>query len=182
MAYPSALFPDLLGDDWPQLAPSLQRMHGDTGHVLARGVADVEGSTHLVARCLRRKLGLPEPGLQQPLEVSIERHAGREIWTRRFASGQMRTMLGRVANTALLGERFGVLTLYFALQRQGDVIAWQLRSASILGIPLPRVFFGDVLAYCGVQDGRYVFHIDTCLPLLGRLVAYRGWLEIVDGR
>lgn len=175
------LFPDLLGDDWPLLGDPVQRMHGNARDVLARGTANVEGSMHFIARCLRKVLGLPEPGQRQSVEVRIERRVGREIWTRRFASGQMRTVLDRAANSACLQERFGVLTLKFALRRDGDGITWQLRGAHILGLPLPRACFGDVLAHCGAQDGRYLFHIDTRLPMIGRLVAYRGWLEIVDG-
>ncbi|MGN2251599.1 hypothetical protein ACFWZ1_16135 [Frateuria sp. GZRe14] len=43
------------------------------------------------------------------------------------------------------------------------------------------MWFGSVLAQSGAQEGRYSFHIDTRLPLLGRLVAYRGRLEPSDG-
>lgn len=176
-----ALFPLLLGERWHQLATSVQKMHGDTPRMLARGTADVEGATNLPIRWLRRLLGLPEPGLQQPLEVTIERRGTREIWTRRFANKQMRSVLDRVTNLPLLSERLGPITLRFELLRDDKVIDWQLRSARMFGLPLPRVLFGEVLSRSGAQDGRYAFHIDTRLPLLGRLVAYRGWLEIVDG-
>lgn len=176
-----ALFPSLLGEHWHQLATPVQQMHGDTPHVLARGAADVEGATNLPICWLRHLLGLPEPGLQQALEVTIERHGTRETWTRRFARGQMRSVLDRTADTALLCERLGPVTLRFELHRDGEAIDWQLRDARMLGLPLPCALFGDVLSRSGAQDGRYAFHIDTRLPLLGRLVAYRGWLEIVDG-
>lgn len=176
-----ALFPLLLGERWHRLATPVQKMHGDTPRVLARGTADVEGATNLPIRWLRRLLGLPEPGLQQPLEVTIERRGTREIWTRRFANKQMRSVLDRVTNLPLLSERLGPITLRFELLRDDKVIDWQLRSARMFGLPLPRVLFGEVLSRSGAQDGRYAFHIDTRLPLLGRLVAYRGWLEIVDG-
>lgn len=176
-----ALFPVLLGERWRQLATPVQQMHGDTPHVLARGTADVEGATNLPIRWLRYLLGLPEPGLQQPLEVTIERRGTREIWTRRFASKQMRSVLDRVPNSLLLSERLGPITLRFELIRDGEIVDWQLRGARMFGLPLPRALFGEVLSRSGVQDGRYAFQIDTRLPLLGRLVAYRGWLEVVDG-
>jgi len=176
-----ALFPVLFGERWRQLATPVQQMHGDTPHVLARGTADVEGATNLPIRWLRYLLGLPEPGLQQPLEVTIERRGTREIWTRRFASKQMRSVLDRVPNSLLLSERLGPITLRFELLRDGEIVDWQLRGARMFGLPLPRALFGEVLSRSGVQDGRYAFQIDTRLPLLGRLVAYRGWLEVVDG-
>jgi len=175
-----ALFPSLLGDHWHQLATSVQCMHGDAKRVVARGAADVEGTTHLPARCLRRILGLPEPGPQQALEVVIERNGTRETWTRRFALGQMRSVLDRVTDTPLLREQLGPITLRFELLRDNNVIDWRLRGARIFGLPLPRALFGEVLSRSGERDGRYAFDIDTRLPLLGKLIAYRGWLEIVD--
>jgi hypothetical protein len=45
---------------------------------------------------------------------------------------------------------------------------------------MPRAWFGQVLSRSSARDGRYAFAIDTRLPLAGRLVAYRGWLEIVS--
>lgn len=176
-----ALFPALLGEHWHLLATPVQQMHGDAPHVLARGAADVEGAINLPIRWLRHLLGLPEPGLQQPLEVTIERRGAREIWTRRFAGKQMRSVLDRVTNASLLSERLGPITLRFELLRDDRTIDWQLRSARMSGLPLPRALFGNVLSRSGTEDGRYIFHIDTQLPLLGRLIAYRGWLEIVDG-
>ncbi|TPG11553.1 DUF4166 domain-containing protein [Rhodanobacter glycinis] len=176
-----ALFPALLGERWHQLVTPVQQMHGNAPHVLARGAVDVEGATNLPIRWLRHLLGLPEPGLQQPLEVTIERRDTCEIWTRRFASKQMRSVLDRVTNSPLLSERLGPITLHFELLRDDTVIDWQLRSVRMFGLRLPRALFGNVLSRSGAQDDRYAFHIDTRLPLLGRLVAYRGWLEIVDG-
>ena len=176
-----ALFPALLGEHWHLLAAPVQQMHGDTSHLLARGAADVEGATNLPIRCLRHLLGLPEPGLQQPLEVTIERRGRREIWTRRFAGKQMRSVLDRVTNSPLLSERLGPITLRFELLRDDKTIDWQLRGERMFGLPLPLALFGEVLSRSAAQDSRYAFHIDTRLPLLGRLVAYRGWLEIVDG-
>ena len=49
---------------------------------------------------------------------------------------------------------------------------------SVLGLSLPRALCGTVLSRSGARDGRYAFDIDARLPWIGRLVAYRGWLEI----
>ncbi len=176
-----ALFPRLLGEQWPRLATPVRQMHGDAPRVLARGMADVEGASHLVARLLRRLLGVPAPGTQQPLQITIERRGTREVWTRHFARGRMLSVLDRARDPALLRERLGPVALFFELKRDDGSIDWQLRKAHLLGLPLPRALFGEVLSRSGAADGRYTFHIDTRLPLVGRLVAYRGWLEIVDG-
>jgi Domain of unknown function (DUF4166) len=176
-----ALFPALLGEQWHALAAPVRCLHGDAVRVRARGVAHVEGDTHARARWLRRLLGLPEPGPAQPVEVTIERDGSGETWTRRFARGHMQSHLARSTDGSHLCERLGPVTLHFALRRDGDSIDWQLRGGRLLGVPLPRAWLGTVRSRSGSQGGRYAFRIDTRLPLLGRLVAYRGWLEPVDG-
>jgi len=176
----SALFPDLLGDDaWRQLPTAVRAMHGTTTTVHASGMADVAGAGHFPARCLRRLLGLPAPGQQQALQLTIERDGSRETWTRRFAGGQMRSVLTTSADNRQLHERLGPVTLCFELRRDGEAIDWQLHGVRLCGVPLPRALFGPVLSRSGAEDGRYAFRIDTRLPLLGQLVAYRGWLEII---
>lgn len=180
MPTPPALFPSLLGAaEWAQLAAPVQRMHGGGKLVHAVGYAAVEGGGRLPARWLRRLLRLPEPGADQALAVTIERCYGQEIWTRRFARGHMRSTL-RSVDGVQLHERLGPVSLHFKLRRDGDVIDWHLCGARLLGMPLPRWLFGDVLSRSGAHDGRYTFHIDVRLPLIGQLVAYRGWLEMTD--
>jgi hypothetical protein len=141
----------------------------------------VSGAAHLPARLLRRLLGLPEPGPAQVLEVLIERHAGHETWTRRFAHGRMRSRLARSRGGHRLHERLGPVTLHFELCRDGDAVDWRLCGGQLLGLPLPRAWFGTVRSRSGAQGGRYAFQIDAHLPLLGQLIAYRGWLESTDG-
>jgi len=173
------LFPALIGPtDWPLLAMPVQRMHGGAASLHAHGVAQVDGARHPFARLLRRVLGLPEPGAGQVIALSIERDGGRETWTRGFANGRMRSTLERAADGVRLRERLGPVSLYFELRRNGDAIDWCLREGRLLGLPLPRAIFGSVLSRSLAEEGRYVFHIDTRLPLLGQLIAYRGWLEI----
>lgn len=177
----SALFPCLLGETaWHALPEPVQSMHGAAAHITARGMADVEGDSNLVIRMFRRLLGLPSPGMQQALEFLIERHGRHETWIRRFAHGEMRSILDRDTRTPLLLERLGPVALRFSLHHDASGIDWQLRRVTVLGLPLPRAWFGEVLSRSSAQDGRYTFFIDTRLPLAGRLVAYRGWLEIVS--
>jgi hypothetical protein len=180
MPAPTALFPALLGQSWHALPAPVRRMHGEAPRVRAVGVAEVDGAMHLPARLLRRLLGLPGPGQAQALELLIERQPDHEIWTRRFARGLMRSRLTRGPHGGRLHERLGPLMLQFDLHCVGGAIDWQLRGARLLGLPLPRAWFGSVLSRSGAQEGRYAFHIDTRLPLLGQLVAYRGWLELAD--
>lgn len=178
----TALFPALLGDDaWHSLPPAVQAMHGSSSTVHAHGVADIAGDQRPPARWLRRLLGLPAPGPAQALALTIARHDGREVWTRRFASRQMRSTLGRRSGSPLLYESLGPARLGFALRQDDDAIDWQLRSVHFLGLPCPRALRGEVLSRSGIRDGRYYFSVDVRLPWLGQLVAYQGWLEAQSG-
>lgn len=178
-----ALFPALLGDEaWHALPPAVRAMHGAAARLEASGIADVTGADHLPARCLRRLLGLPAPGPQQALALTIKRCGTRETWTRRFTGRKMQSVLDRRTGSPLLYERLGPARLGFALCRDGDAIDWQLRSLHVLGMPMPRALRGRVLSRSGMRDGRYHFLVDVHLPLLGRLIAYDGWLEpLPDG-
>jgi hypothetical protein len=178
----TALFPALLGADaWHRLPHAVQAMHGSAPQLHADGVADVEGAGHLPARWLRRLLGLPSPGPQQALALTIERLGTREVWTRRVTGRCMQSVLDRRAGSPLLYERLGPATLGFALRHDDDAIDWQLRSLHVFGLPLPRALHGSVLSRSGLRDGRYHFSVDVRLPLLGQLIGYRGWLEPLDG-
>lgn len=173
-----ALFPLLLGSEWHALAEPVRRMHGDAPHLHARGEADVGGATNITARLLRRTVGLPAPGTRRPLEFSIDRNGQREIWRRDFSGSVMRSVLDPVGSQ--LRERLGPMTFRFTLCRDGDAVDWQLRSVRCLGIPLPRRISGNVLSHSGCRDGRYAFEVDVRMPLVGTLISYRGWLEIID--
>ncbi|MFK2892222.1 DUF4166 domain-containing protein [Dyella flagellata] len=175
-----ALFPNLLGEmAWHRLPASVRRMHGSDARVLARGVADVEGDDNPILRALRRMLGLPPPSAGQALEVCIDRNGSHETWTRRFALGCMQSVLHHDADATHLLERLGPVTLRFKLSPDAHGVTWHLNGAWLLGLRIPRPWLGTVLSHSGEREGRYAFTIDTRLPWIGRLVAYRGWLEIV---
>lgn len=178
----TALFPKLLGDQaWQLLPQAVQSMHGPAPRRLrAHGVADIGGATNLPARWLRSLLGLPAPGMHQPLTLTIGRHDAHEIWTRHFAGRSMRSKLSQRDGSPLLTERLGPATLGFSLRRDDDGIDWTLRSLHVFGLPMPRALRGDALSRSGILGGRYHFGVDVRLPLLGQLVAYHGWLEPRD--
>ena len=174
-----ALFPALLKQTWHDLPRSVRAMHGSAPRILARGKADVDGDGNAILCTLRYLLKLPFPGPEQAVEVCIERQGHHETWIRRFARGQMQSTLRHDATATHLLEQLGPVTLRFALQPDSYGVAWRLNGARVFGIPVPRSWLGTVLSHSGERDGRYAFTVDAQLPWIGRLVAYRGWLEIV---
>jgi hypothetical protein len=51
-----------------------------------------------------------------------------------------------------------------------------LRRWDVLGVPMPRFLMPRVVAGESAPDGRFQFSVEIALPLIGRLVRYRGWL------
>lgn len=178
MDAPVALFPALLGAEWNALHESVRKMHGDAAQLRAYGEADIDGSTAWPARTMRGVLGLPPPGARRRIEFTIARHDMREVWTRNFAGARMRSVLDQA--NGLLCERLGPMTFRFKLHRSRDAIDWELRSTRFFGIPLPRWMSGRVSSRSGAELDRYAFAVNVDLPLIGKLVAYRGWLAPAD--
>ena len=80
----------------------------------------------------------------------------------------------------LLRERFGPVTLGFALSAEAGVLCWRVRAARLLGLPLPPAWFAGVFAREFEADGRYRFEASARFPIVGDVVRYEGWLTAQD--
>lgn len=181
MSEAEALFPALLGACWESLPPSVRAMHGGRPLVRARGLATVEGVPHWPARMLRTLFRLPAPVDGAPIGVEIRAHAGVEIWSRRFPGRVMRSRLQRsTRRSGAFEEVIGASRFVFSPECVDRTLRWTPREVRLLGLPLPLRWFDGVVASCGEQDGRYCFTVAARLPWIGLLVAYSGWLEVVD--
>jgi len=97
--------------------------------------------------------------------------AGRsESRARTFASG------GRGRSEGLLSERFGPFAFDMALIVDGAKLAFVVRRWSFLGLPLPAALAPGGASYEFAGDGRFHFHVEIALPLIGLIVRYSGWL------
>ena len=76
-----------------------------------------------------------------------------------------------------LRERLGPATFHFRLCRIDSDLHWVAERARMFGIlPVPASWLDEVRCREHDDDGRYGFEVEARLPLLGRLVRYRGWL------
>lgn len=177
----SALFPTLLGAHWSRLPPSVRALHGGYPMVRARGRVVVDGDPRWPARALRAALRMPSPRPDAAIEVEIRQHAGGETWRRRFADAGLESHLRRSARWPdAFEERLGMAHLAFALDADAARLRWITREVRALGVRLPLRWFRGVEAVCGGDDERYRFDVRVRLPLVGLLIAYRGWLEVDD--
>jgi hypothetical protein len=57
-----------------------------------------------------------------------------------------------------------------------DRLRLVVRRWSVFGIPLPSALAPFGSAFGSAADGRFQFHVEIRLPLIGLVVGYRGWL------
>lgn len=180
-----ALFPALLGADFDRLPGPVRRLHLRAGAACYAGEVQVDRGPHPLARLCAWATRLP-PASAGPLQVEIVAADGREAWTRHIGGRAMPSRLwaGRGAMAGLLCERLGLVVFGFALTVEpgahGAQIVWRVRRLRVFGLlPLPARWFDGVEARESVDgEGRYHFDVRAALPLAGRLVHYRGWLEV----
>lgn len=171
-----SLFALLLGDSFNQLPEATQRLHRGWPAVIARGHATVQPATSIPGRVLAKIFGLPSRAGEVPLEVVIESREGREYWTRRFGQHKMRSVMR--AEGRLLEERFGPVSITMQLVGTQQGLEMRPVGGRFAGLPLPRFLLPSVVAKETNEASRHVFEVDIGLPVIGRLVAYRGYLDV----
>jgi hypothetical protein len=172
------LYRRLLGEAYPQVPAAIQALHELTNTLVAEGIATIERGKNIFARAIAAVVGFPQAGEGVPVKVLFTLRDGREIWRRTFADRSFSSTQeeGRGRLDRLLCERFGPFAFGLALVCEADRMRLVVRGWNVLGIPLPRALapFGE--AYESVEDGRFHFHVEITLPLIGLIVGYRGWL------
>ena len=143
-----------------------------------QGRVEIDGAAHWVGRAVAWTFGFPASARDAPALVTIEREDEGEVWIRRFGETEFRSHLRAGAQANRLVERFGALT--FDLDARADEAGFELSiiGARAFGIPLPRALAPTTQARASADaNGRYCFDVLIALPVVGRLVRYRGTLE-----
>lgn len=104
---------------------------------------------------------------------------GVERWQRSFAGKPFVSLqhAGEGADAGTVVERFGPLAFALRNALDSEGLTQEIAAAYVLGIRLPRFLWPRVHARERIDaQGRFTFDVGIALPLLGRLVAYKGWL------
>lgn len=169
------LYQRLLGTAWGKLPASLQKLH-TAGK--AEGRAKVEVGRNPIAWLIAQVVGFPKAGDDIPVNVSFEKKEDGELWQRTFAGHSFSSfhMEGRGRSERLLSEQFGPSRFNQALVVADGKLSFIVRNWSIFGIPLPRALAPMGNAYEQEVDGRFHFHVEIKMPIIGLIVRYQGWL------
>jgi hypothetical protein len=172
------LYRRLLGDAYPRLPAPIQALHELRDTMVAEGIATIDRGTGFFARAIAAVVGFPPAGRDVPVKVLFTLRDGREVWRRTFADRSFSSTQeeGRGRLDGLLCERFGPFAFGLALVCEAERMRLVVRGWSVFGIPLPRALapFGEACE--SAEGGRFHFHVEIRLPVVGLIVGYRGWL------
>jgi hypothetical protein len=171
---PEPLYRRVMGDAFDRLSPALQAMHSVLRDQGAQGHARVERGPNPLARVIATAKGFPKSG-EYPLHVHFAERDGRERWTRDFG-GQCFASTSSAAGDEVI-EGHGPMGFRFKLQEAGGGINMKMTGWSMFGVPLPLALAPRSPAREWEEDGRFHFDVPIDLPLIGRVIHYRGWLE-----
>lgn len=171
---PPPLYARVLGDRFNRLPASVRAMHSALRDGGAAGEAHVTGAANALGALIARIVGFPPAG-RYPLHVTFTEDETGERWTRQFGRTGFHSVLGM--HNGMLTERFGPLRFLFDLPSDAEGLAMEIKGWSAFGIFLPLALAPRSLAAEWEEDGRFHFDVPIAVPLIGRLVHYRGWLE-----
>lgn len=140
------------------------------------GEVDIDGAQNPFGHIVAWFAGFPTAGSHVRASVTIERDGNGEVWVRRFGRATFESHLTEVG-PGKLAERFGPLT--FDLDAKADTYGFTLgiKGARLGELPLPGFLTPSTQASAHADEhGRYRFDVMVSLPVIGRLVRYRGWL------
>jgi hypothetical protein len=173
------LYRRLLGEAWYRLPEPVNTLHDLDDTMVVSRRACIERGPGVLAWIAATLFRFPRAGRDVSVEVTLSADKSREVWRRRFAGHNLRSVQwqGRGRSAYLLREQFGPAIFSMALVVDGERLRLALRRWSIFGVVLSLALAPRGEAYEFAEDGRFRFHGEIKHPLTGLIVRYRGRLE-----
>lgn len=175
------LFAEIFGRSFHDLPEGWQRFHHVSSTHQFEGFAEVKRGRGLFISLLAKLLDLPVAD-RVPVRLTLIKDGEGERWLRLFGSSELNTKLLPAKGEApfALYEIYGPFRFCVELHVKDETVEWTLINWWFLGVPLPKMVLPISRTVETVDaQGRYCFDIDLEIPLFGRLIAYRGWLDPV---
>lgn len=172
-----SLYRRALGRSYGVQSPAGQRLH-DAGASRWAGRCKVDGASSRLGLLLAWLFQFPSASPDTNIEVDFAVAAGAEVWTRHVGRRAMRSWqyIGVRRPRGWVVEQFGPIAFDLAVSVADGRLELAMRGMRCFGLPLPRFAWPLVKASEHEEDGRFCFDVEIGLPLIGRLVHYRGWL------
>ena len=177
-ASPGELYARLLGDAWRELAEPVRALHSAGREIRGRFVV-MHGKGRF-ARRLAKWSRLPAATKCAETRLKVVADGDRQRWERHFDAVSFVTTQWAGADGCLM-ERIRSWELSFRLRADDGALHYEQRRARFCLGPL-RVWlpWTPVVHASERLDGpsRVRVSVSVRLPLIGRLIAYDGWLDV----
>lgn len=176
--YRPSLYRRVLGAAYRRQSPAGRKLH-DGGCLRWSGRCSVDGPATRVGRAIASLFSLPPAGIDVPIAVEFLVRDGRETWIRRVGRRTMQSLqyIGVRRPAGWLVEQFGPFAFDLAVSIDEDGrLLLALSGMRLLGVPMPRAVWPIIAARESEAEGRFQFDVEIGLPIVGRLVRYRGFL------
>ena len=161
------------------LPAPIRDLHDNVSRARWCGRADILGAANPLAYIAARIVSMPRAARDVDVNVEFEVRDGVERWRRSFAGRPFVSLqcAGERQDVGSVIERFGALSFALRNTLNGEGLSQEIAAAYVLGIRLPRLLWPRIHARERIDgQGRFTFDVAIAVPLLGRLVAYQGWL------
>jgi hypothetical protein len=173
------LYRRVMGADFDRLPAVTKGLHRGRPAIIASGEAVVLGAANGLGGLLAGLFGMPGANPRVAVRVVIEARDGREHWTRFFDGRPMRSVMSKGRKDGVIEESFGAFAFGMKLAGRAEGLDMIRVSGRIGRLPMPAFLLPRIKAAERVDEaGRHAFDVEIGLPLVGRLVAYRGWLAV----
>lgn len=174
------LFAAALGEHFHAMPEAVRAAHAVKGWHAMEGMASITGAQGMMGKFIARLFGFPPSLPSVPVKVQMECRNGTERWRRDFGGRRFASVLTAKSGGGL-EERFGPFSFALDITAGSQGLSMDVRGWRLGPLPLPRLLVPRSIATETVDDeGRFRFDVEIALPVIGRLVHYRGWLEPVS--
>jgi saccharopine dehydrogenase-like NADP-dependent oxidoreductase len=178
----AALFKTVLGREaFAAMPQATQDLHRGAPAVLGEGRADIDPPDNFAGRLIAALFRFPKPGKDVPVSVLVEQTEKGERWLRRYPGRDMKSLMSHPDPAAQsLEESFGPFSFRMRIRGHSDGVDMDMVSARLGPLPLPKFLVTNIKATERANPkGRHLFDVSISLPLIGRIVHYRGWLALL---
>lgn len=176
---PPSPFRTAFGDRWSRLPPVLVAFHDGPSPRMFRGQAEVTRGRSRLAGLIANLFHFPRPGRDVLFAVTVRAAGEHQIWERRFGTLRMTSRLEPAGAGAVI-ERLGPVAFRLAVEHVPLGLRLTVERGWFLGLPIPRSLLPVADATEIEHDGAFYFDVDLTLPLIGRMIHYRGWMKPVE--
>lgn len=172
------LYPKLLGSAFDALPDQVRLLHAQAEKRVWKGRANIVRGRNPLAKLVAAIFGFPPEANDVDVTVTLTPQGSGELWERNFGGRHFKSAqyegAGKYNN--LLIERFGPVAVALALDVKGEELFLVPRNWSFLGIPLPKFLLPSGDSFESQKDGKFWFDVAIKAPIVGLIVAYRGYL------